>query len=90
MQDYRPSDGQYVTGAASVYPVYPLKMSARDLARFAGLYLHKGRWQDRQIVPAPWVDESTKIARNRGMATCGGPGRSTEWPLQSTCPGADE
>jgi CubicO group peptidase (beta-lactamase class C family) len=60
MQDYRPSDGEYFTGAASVYPAYPIRMSARDLARFALLYLHKGRWQDRQIVPARWVEESTQ------------------------------
>lgn len=60
MQDYQPSDGQYVTGAASVYPAYPFKMSARDLARFALLYLHKGKWQDNQIVPTHWVEESTQ------------------------------
>lgn len=60
MQDYQPSDGKYVTGAASVYPAYPIDMSARDLARFALLYLHKGKWQDQQIVPAHWVEESTK------------------------------
>ena len=60
MQDYRPSDGEYFTGAASVYPAYPIRMSARDLARFALLYLHKGRWQDRQVVPAKWVEESTQ------------------------------
>jgi hypothetical protein len=60
MQDYRPSDGEYFTGAASVYPAYPIRMSARDLARFALLYLHKGRWQDRQVVPAKWVEESTR------------------------------
>jgi CubicO group peptidase (beta-lactamase class C family) len=60
MQDYRPSDGRYVTGAASVYPAYPINMSARDLARFALLYLRKGRWQDRQIVPTHWVAESTQ------------------------------
>jgi CubicO group peptidase (beta-lactamase class C family) len=60
MEDYTASDGEYVTGAASVYPAYPLKMSARDLARVALLYLNKGRWQSRQIVPAHWVDESTQ------------------------------
>ncbi|GEP58309.1 serine hydrolase domain-containing protein [Reyranella soli] len=60
MQDYRPSDGEYFTGASSVHPAYPIKMSARDLARFALLYLHKGRWQDRQVVPAQWVEESTQ------------------------------
>jgi CubicO group peptidase (beta-lactamase class C family) len=61
MQDYQPSDGRYFTGAASVYPAYPIKMSARDLAHFALLYLNKGRWQDRQIIPAAWVDESTRV-----------------------------
>jgi len=60
MQDYRPSDGRYVTGAASVYPAYPINMSARDLARFALLYLRDGRWLDRQILPAHWVEESTQ------------------------------
>ena len=60
MQDYVPSDGKYVTGAASVYPAYPFNMSARDLARFALMYLHTGKWRDRQIVPAHWVEESTQ------------------------------
>jgi CubicO group peptidase (beta-lactamase class C family) len=41
---------KYVTGGASVYPAYPFKMSARDLARFALLYLRKGQWEGRQIV----------------------------------------
>jgi CubicO group peptidase (beta-lactamase class C family) len=60
MQDFLPSDGEYDTGAASVYPAYPIQMSARDLARFALLYLHKGRWRDRQIVPARWIEDSTQ------------------------------
>ena len=61
MQDYRPSDGHYVSGGlASRYPAYPIDMSARDLARFALLYLHNGRWRDRQIVPSSWVAESTR------------------------------
>jgi CubicO group peptidase (beta-lactamase class C family) len=59
MQDYRPSDGRYVTGPESAYPAYPFHMSARDLARFGLLYLHHGRWGDRQIVPQAWVTEST-------------------------------
>jgi CubicO group peptidase (beta-lactamase class C family) len=60
MQDYRPADGEYVTGAASVHPAYPFKMSARDLARFALLYLRKGQWEGRQLVPAHWVEQSTQ------------------------------
>jgi CubicO group peptidase (beta-lactamase class C family) len=60
MQDYRPEDGEYLTGSASVYPAYPFKMSARDLARFALLYLHKGQWEGRQIIPVRWVEASVQ------------------------------
>ena len=60
MQDYRPADGEYVTGADSIHRAYPFKMSARDLARFGLLYLRKGRWEGRQVVPAHWVEESTQ------------------------------
>jgi len=60
MQDYRPEDGEYVTGRDSIHRAYPLRMSARDLARFALLYLNNGAWAGRQIVPATWVRESTQ------------------------------
>jgi CubicO group peptidase (beta-lactamase class C family) len=60
MQDYQPGDGEYFRGADSEHPAYPIRMSARDLARFALLYLHDGRWKDRQIVPSAWVRESTQ------------------------------
>jgi CubicO group peptidase (beta-lactamase class C family) len=60
MQEYRPQDGSYVRGKASIYPAYPIRMSARDLARFALLYLNKGNWAGRQIVPQDWVSESTR------------------------------
>ena len=60
MQDYRPQDGFYFRGKASIHPAYPIRMSARDLARFALLYLHGGNWAGRQIVPQQWVEESTR------------------------------
>jgi CubicO group peptidase (beta-lactamase class C family) len=75
MQDYHPSDGEYVTGAASVYPAYPIRMSARDLARFALLYLRDGRWGDRQIVPARWIEESTQAYSRSEF----GPGYGYMW-----------
>jgi CubicO group peptidase (beta-lactamase class C family) len=75
MQDYQPSDGTYVTGADSVYPAYPFDMSARDLARFGLLYLHHGKWQDRQLVPAQWVEESTQPYSQSGF----GPGYGYLW-----------
>lgn len=61
MQDYQSSDGRYVSGEpGSRYPAYPMKMSARDLARFGLLFLNNGRWRDQQVIPAGWVAESTR------------------------------
>jgi CubicO group peptidase (beta-lactamase class C family) len=59
MQDYRPADGRYVTGPESSMKDYPVRMNARDLARFGLLYLREGRWSDRPIVPSSWVKTST-------------------------------
>lgn len=59
MQDYKPSDGEYVDGPESVHPAYPFRMTARDLARFGLLYLREGKWCGQQIIPAPWIKEST-------------------------------
>jgi CubicO group peptidase (beta-lactamase class C family) len=75
MQDYRPSDGTYFPGAASIHRAYPLRMSARDLARFALLYLHRGNWAGHQIVPANWVQESTQPYSKSGF----GPGYGYLW-----------
>jgi len=59
MQDYRPKDGKYVRESSSSFPAYTFKMSARDFARFALLFLHHGNWNGTQVVPAAWVAEST-------------------------------
>jgi CubicO group peptidase (beta-lactamase class C family) len=37
-----------------------LRLRARDLARFGSVYLHGGQWRGRQIVPADWVERSTR------------------------------
>jgi CubicO group peptidase (beta-lactamase class C family) len=59
MQDFRAKDGRYVLGPESRFPAYPMRMSARDFARFALLYLRGGNWAGTQVVPAQWVAEST-------------------------------
>ncbi|PTY07698.1 hypothetical protein DB347_05565 [Opitutaceae bacterium EW11] len=37
-----------------------LSLTPRDMARFGLLYLNRGVWQGRQVVPASWVDESSR------------------------------
>lgn len=45
----------------SQYPSYPMWLSTRDMARLGYLMLREGRWEDRQIIPAHWVQRSTRV-----------------------------
>lgn len=68
MEDYRLQDGVYVGGPDSVYPAYPFRMTARDLARFGLLFLREGRWNNRQVVPRDWVRASVTSYSDAGAA----------------------
>ncbi|MTI94402.1 MAG: serine hydrolase [Firmicutes bacterium] len=48
-----------------------LWMCAEDLARFGLLYLHNGRWDEEQIIPADWVELST-TSHSKGSRIGGG------------------
>ena len=37
-----------------------LRSRARDLARFGSVYLHKGQWRGRQVIPTAWVERSVR------------------------------
>lgn len=55
------ADGAYqLEPKRSRYPAYHFRMSAHDLALYGQLYLQHGRWNGRQIVPAEWIDRSTR------------------------------
>jgi CubicO group peptidase (beta-lactamase class C family) len=52
-----------------------LMLRPRDMAKFGLLYLRKGKWEDRQIVPASWVEASTR----RHAAASMPDGRTTDY-----------
>lgn len=61
MEDWSPADGVLIfEPGLSRHPAHTFRMSARDLARFGQLYLQRGRWDGKQVVPEAWVAESTK------------------------------
>lgn len=46
---------------------YGLYLCTEDVAKFGQLYLQKGEWNGRQIVPQKWIEEATrKQVRNDG------------------------
>jgi CubicO group peptidase (beta-lactamase class C family) len=59
MEDFRARDGRYVTEPQSIHQAYPFSLSARDAARFGLLFLNRGQWRGRQIIPDSWIKEST-------------------------------
>lgn len=44
----------------SRYLAYHMNFSTRDMARLGYLALRRGNWRGRQVVPADWIDESTR------------------------------
>ncbi len=60
MEEFRLTDGYYhLEGGLSIHPAYPLRMSAKDLARFGLLFLRNGKWKNKQVIPANWIKRST-------------------------------
>lgn len=45
---------------------YGLMARTEDIARFGQLYLQRGMWQGRQLIPAAWVDEATTLQTSNG------------------------
>ncbi len=66
MEDFRVEDGQYFKGPDSIHPAYPIRMTARDMARFGLLFLRQGEWSGRSIIPKDWVRNSTRSYSDAG------------------------
>jgi CubicO group peptidase (beta-lactamase class C family) len=45
---------------------YGLNVRTEDIAKFAQLYLQKGNWHGRQLVPADWVEKATARQTSNG------------------------
>lgn len=57
-----------------------LRLRPRDLAKIGSLYLHDGRWNGRQVVPAGWVRES--LRPRVVIDTVSGMGYGYQWWIQ--------
>jgi CubicO group peptidase (beta-lactamase class C family) len=47
---------------------YGLSIRTEDIARFGQLYLQKGKWNGRQLVPASWVESATSRQTSNGSS----------------------
>jgi CubicO group peptidase (beta-lactamase class C family) len=47
---------------------YGLSLRTEEIARFGQLYLSKGVWEGRQLLPASWVEEATARQTSNGSA----------------------
>jgi len=53
---------------------FGLNLKTEDIARFGQMLLQKGRWGDRQLVPAAWVERATSYHSDNSIH-----GGSSEW-----------
>jgi CubicO group peptidase (beta-lactamase class C family) len=47
---------------------YGLSVRTEDIAKFGQLYLQKGQWNGKQLVPAAWVEEATARQTSNGSS----------------------
>jgi CubicO group peptidase (beta-lactamase class C family) len=47
---------------------YGLSIRTEDIARFGQLYLQKGKWQGKQLVPEEWIDAATARQTSNGSS----------------------
>jgi CubicO group peptidase (beta-lactamase class C family) len=45
---------------------FGLSIRTEDIARFGQLFLQRGQWRGRQLVPAGWVDAATSLQTSNG------------------------
>jgi CubicO group peptidase (beta-lactamase class C family) len=58
--DYATVDGLVVNGGSGNGDKHVF-ITAREMARFGLLFLHRGNWNGRQLISAEWVAEATRV-----------------------------
>ncbi|MGV3614144.1 MAG: serine hydrolase domain-containing protein [Fimbriimonas sp.] len=53
---------------------YGLKVRTEDIAKFGQLYLQKGKWNGKPLLPEAWVEEATKR-----QVSNGDPAQANDW-----------
>ena len=61
-----------------------LRIKTEDIARFAQLYLQKGNWNGKQILPATWVEEATTAKIDQAPDAPQSKKDSSDW-MQGYC-----
>ena len=61
-----------------------LLLKTEDMAKFGQLYLQKGLWNDKQVIPASWVEEATTFKIDQAPDALQSKRDSSDW-LQGYC-----
>lgn len=61
-----------------------LRLKTEDIARFAQLYLQKGKWNGKQVIPANWVEEATSFKIDQAPDAPQSKKDSSDW-MQGYC-----
>lgn len=69
MQDFKNGHVRYTYEThLSMHPKAGFSLSARDMLKFGQLYLNRGRWQGKEIIPAAWIDRITRDYTGTGRS----------------------
>jgi hypothetical protein len=61
-----------------------LRLKTEDMAKFGQLFLQKGRWNGRQIIPAEWINEASSKKIDQNPDATAAAKDSSDW-LQGYC-----
>ncbi len=61
-----------------------LRLKTEDMAKFGQLYLQKGMWKGKQVLPKDWVDEATTFKIDQAPGVVQSKKDSSDW-MQGYC-----